>query len=309
MAISRILQVTVLGLLLLAGSWGVFWWGQDRPALAVAGALGILFCYVPVLMAESFLIWLVNRRDPAPPATLRQYLAGLIGEALQTVAVFYWRQAFRLDAIPDAPAPPGCAGRRGVVLVHGFYCNRAFWNPWLRRLSAEGVPFVAINLEPAFGSIDRYGPVIDAAVRTLERSTGRAPVLVGHSMGGLALRVWMRDHQGDARAHRLITIGSPHRGTWTGRFGRSANVRQMALDSPWLRQLAAQEPASRHRSFTCFWGHCDNVVFPASTATLPGADNRHIEGAAHVQMAFREEVFAELRDWLEPGRTGAASHG
>ena len=29
----------------------------------------------------------------------------------------------------------------------------------------------------------------------------------------------------------------------------------------------------------------DNIVFPASTATLPGADNRHLPAVAHVHMA------------------------
>ena len=46
--------------------------------------------------------------------------------------------------------------------------------------------------------------------------------------------------------------------------------------------LAAREPAQRFERFTCFYGHCDNIVFPASTATLPGADNRHIAGHARM---------------------------
>jgi hypothetical protein len=51
-----------------------------------------------------------------------------------------------------------------------------------------------------------------------------------------------------------------------------------------LLQLAAQEPAQRYRRFTCFHSHCDNIVFPASAATLPGADNRHLRGHAHVHL-------------------------
>ena len=34
------------------------------------------------------------------------------------------------------------------------------------------------------------------------------------------------------------------------------------------------------------------MVFPASTATLAGADNRHLPGVAHVDMVFEPAVLA-----------------
>ena len=40
----------------------------------------------------------------------------------------------------------------------------------------------------------------------------------------------------------------------------------------------------------CWYTNCDNIVFPPSTATLPGADNRLVRGVAHVQLAFVPEV-------------------
>ena len=73
----------------------------------------------------------------------------------------------------------------------------------------------------------------------------------------------------------------------------------MRPDSDWLRRLAAVEPPNRSAGFTCFYSHCDNVVMPASSATLAGADNRHLSGIAHLQMIDRPEVFAELMRWLE----------
>lgn len=290
----------VFALLLLSGLWAVGWWRQGREGLAMIGAVAIPLGYVPALMLESLLIAVLNRGDPAPPARLGQRLQAFLVEAALTVIVFYGRQAFRHDAVPDFPRPADGVRRRGVVLVHGFQCNRAFWNPWMRRLRARGIPFVAVDLDPPFDSIDRYAASIEDAVQALERHTGLAPVLVGHSMGGLALRAWLRASAGDRRAHRVITIGSPHRGTWLTRLSPTRAQRQMALDSDWLRQLARDEAPSRYAAFTCFWSHCDNVVFPASTATLPGADNRHVQGAAHVQMICRAEVFEEMLRWLEP---------
>jgi triacylglycerol esterase/lipase EstA (alpha/beta hydrolase family) len=170
------------------------------------------------------------------------------------------------------------------VLVHGFVCNRGIWNPWWPRLREAGVPCIALNMEPVFGSIDQYAKCIEDAVQRMTAATGRAPLIVAHSMGGLAVRAWMREFDGDARVHGVVTVGTPHRGTWLARFGFAPNTQQMRWDSAWLQQLAAAEPTSRYRRFTCFHGHCDNIVFPSSTATLPGADNRHLRGHAHVHM-------------------------
>ena len=154
-------------------------------------------------------------------------------------------------------------------------------------------PVVAVSLEPVFGSIDDYRETIADAMSRLEQATGLAPVIVAHSMGGLAARAWLAA-QPDARCHRLVTIASPHAGTRLGAHGRGANIAQMRLGSDWLAQLAAREsPASRER-FTCFWSHCDNIVFPTRSATLAGADNRHLAGTPHVQMVEHPAVFEEV---------------
>jgi hypothetical protein len=96
----------------------------------------------------------------------------------------------------------------------------------------------------------------------------------------------------------VITIGSPHQGTWLARYGHTVNGKEMRLDSPWLAGIAAAEPSLRSANFTCFYGRCDNIVFPAASGTLRGAVNVHVPGTAHVHMAFRDVVFREVRQWL-----------
>jgi triacylglycerol esterase/lipase EstA (alpha/beta hydrolase family) len=177
-----------------------------------------------------------------------------------------------------------------VVFVHGFVCNRGFWTPWLARLAGGRHAFVAVNLEPVFGSIDAYAPIVEQAVARVTDASGLAPVLVCHSMGGLAARAWLRSGAHAARVHHVVTIATPHRGTWLARHSRLRNGRQMALGSDWLRQLEADVAGQPQPPFTCWYSNCDNVVFPASTATLPNADNRLVVGAAHVDLAFHPKV-------------------
>jgi hypothetical protein len=68
----------------------------------------------------------------------------------------------------------------------------------------------------------------------------------------------------------------------------------MQRKSTWLEELAATETTARRAKFTCFFSHCDNIVFPASTASLLGANNVHLSGCAHVHMARNEVIFQEL---------------
>ena len=188
---------------------------------------------------------------------------------------------------------------RGAVLVHGFVGNRGFWNPWLHELQASGRAFVAVTLEPAFGSIDHYVEIVDDAIARVVAATGQPPLLICHSMGGLAARAWLRDSDG-SRVHRFVTIATPHRGTWlAGRLGRTVNGREMRMGGEWLRKIQGERASTRQVPFTCWYSNCDNIVFPTSVATLPGADNRLVPGRAHVELAFDPQVMRETLALLE----------
>jgi triacylglycerol lipase len=290
----RIARMQQVGTALLAVA-GVWWFASHwhaSPPMAIAGLLLLWGGYTVVLAIEFVALRIAGRHDPAPRAGWGSLGRAWLAEAWLNALVFAWRQPFRWNAVPDH-LPPAARGGRGVVLIHGFVCNRGFWLPWLRELRARDIPFVAVNLEPAFGSIDGYAAIIDDAVRRVTQATGRPPVLVCHSMGGVAARAWLRTAGGEHRVHHVITIASPHHGTWFGRFSHAVNGRQMSLDGDWIRTLAQARPASGGAPFTCWYSNCDNMVFPVSTATLEGADNRLVCGPAHVELAFHPRVMME----------------
>jgi predicted alpha/beta hydrolase family esterase len=293
--LARLQRITTLSLLGLAMLWALLALQHGHPWWAAGGAALVVFGYALVLGGEFLLLRLAYGDDPAPRPTPSELLRSWAAEVSAAPRVFCWRQPFRSQRWPDRiERGPSC---RGVVLVHGFVCNRGLWNPWLQRLHTRGVPCIAVNLEPVFGSIDAYVPIVDTAVRRLHDATGLAPVIVAHSMGGLAVRRWWVDQASD-RVHHVITIATPHTGTALARLALSPSTRQMRRQSPWLRALANREPPGRAAQFTCFYSHCDNIVFPPSTATLPGADNRHLRAVPHVHMADRPEPWQALLDRL-----------
>lgn len=306
--IARLQATWVAFLFLCVALWLVFAWPRS-PVLAVGGIAAAVLLYLGAMALEFALMHRINAQDATPAARLSIVVRAWWAEVRVALRVFCWDQPFRSRAEADwLPKQP--TGRRGVVLVHGFMCNRAVWRPWFAPLQRAGHAFEAVNLEPVLGSIDAYAPQIEAAVQRVHAATGMPPVLVCHSMGGLAARAWLRANGGRARVHQVLTLGTPHGGTWMARWARSGNRGQMALNSDWSQALALNETSSQAALFSCWYSNCDNVVFPASTASLPGAENRLVPGLAHVQMARHARVISEaLRLLASDDRKNMSENG
>lgn len=297
-----------LGCMFLASACTLAWAGwmwPSHPMASLGGLALVILGYALVLGAEFLAAVLVSRRDEAPRPSAAQWFGAWWQEVKVAPQVFAWRQPLRWRSLPDTvSAKQTCVP--AVVLVHGFFCNRGFWLPWMERLKSIGVPYVSVNLEPVFGSIDEYVSIVDDAIVVATALTGKPPTLICHSMGGLAARAWLAAAPGRAlRVHKIITIGTPHRGTWLARFSHLDNGRQMRHNCDWQMGLMERElamDANRHADrFVCWYSNTDNIVFPASTATLPGADNRHIAGTAHVALAFHPTVMNESLAMLASG--------
>ena len=291
--LARLLQLSILCFLIFTIAWFWILWGR-YPQLSVAGYVVVTFLYVPFLGLQFLAVHRLNADDLVPKPGWVPLVRAWWSEVILMPPIFLWRLPFLWNQIPDdANDPSNHRGTRGVVFIHGFVCNRGIWTPWLASLKKSQRAFVAPNLEPVFGSIEDYVASIDQAVLKVTLDTGMPPLIVCHSMGGLAVRAWLRHANADRRIHHIVTIGSPHHGTWLGRFSFMTNGRQMTLSNDWLKQLEADEPRERYKLFTCYYSNCDNIVMPTSTATLPGADNRLITGTAHVALVFNQTVMVE----------------
>jgi triacylglycerol esterase/lipase EstA (alpha/beta hydrolase family) len=171
-----------------------------------------------------------------------------------------------------------------VLLIHGYGCNSGYWLPMSKLLRQARISHYGIDLEPPGASIDDFAPQVQAAVERLRAESGSAQVvIVGHSMGGLVARAYLRRY-GDAHIARVITLGTPHHGTVLAHLGPGSNALQMRRDSAWLGALAESEANTQRMLFSSIYSVHDNIIAPQDSSDLPGARNLVFGAIGHVAL-------------------------
>jgi pimeloyl-ACP methyl ester carboxylesterase len=276
----------------LALAWGLWRGAGWPPAAALAAAVGAVLALRLAINLNNFR--LSRRWRSAVPAEFQLGAAGALRLCWREFAASLRSSSW--DMLLPSPlwlAPPAAPATAPppVLLLHGYACNGGYWRRLGRRLRRAGISHYALDLAPPGAAIDDFVPQVRAAVAMLCARTG-APqvVLLGHSMGGLVARSYLRA-DGAARVARLITLGSPHHGTALARLGPGANAVQMRHGGAWLAALArAEAAAGAGPAVVSLFSHHDNIVAPQDSARLAGARNLAVGAVGHVALGSDASV-------------------
>ena len=241
-----------------------------------------------------------KHQSPAPPLGPARRLRMIVAEWGAFIANFVVLSPFEnLWLGPDRLRPS--TERSPLLLVHGYGCSRAAWWWLRRRLEARGWVVATINLEPIYTDIEHYVEPLAHRIDAVLAETGAARlILVGHSMGGLVIRAYLRRHGAD-KVSRVVTLGTPYGGSELARIGFGANGRQMVPGNDWLAQL--DEYMQAVETTTIFSLH-DNYVMPQTNLILTGAQRYVLDGLGHLAMLYSPRVADALVDSLEHGPEG-----
>lgn len=194
------------------------------------------------------------------------------------------------------PAPRRGADQRTLVFVHGLGANRAGFLPMQAALRLAGHRRQLAVSYRSRGSVEalalRLKRELDAHVR------GGRMDLIAHSMGGLVARFYLQQLGGERRVDRLITLGTPHRGTHAANFLPSPLARQLLPEGPFLRHLNALPAPERTRVTSIVAGR-DLLIQPVESAACPFGEELRFEDLGHVELLFRREVFARIAAALD----------
>ncbi len=282
--------------------------GTVSPAVAAVWGLAAFVGLKPCVIIASYVIarrYAYELPDKLKVSAWTACLAA-IGEGLAAFVLFVLIQPFERWWTPaDAVGPPEY-GRTTVLLIHGYFCNRGLWW-WLRRgLRGHGLLVATVNLEAPLSGIDDLADSLHARIKAMElEADGRRVVLVGHSMGGLVARAYMRRY-GTGRVVKLITLGSPHHGTELARFGIGQNAREMRPDSNWIRLLSETEPPPVPT--VSVWSARDNFIAPQDSSRLAGARDIVLPSLGHLSMAFSPAILRILLREIPDSPLPATGH-
>ena len=273
-------------------------WGFVGGAIAMAVGAPALFAAIWFAVAW---VW----RTPRPPdkrigfaATVRLY----VNEA-RSIARNGPRMAFGWWRLSDPASTPAAAP---ILLLHGVLCNGAMWLDWIRKLPARGLgPVYALSYGPPLLPIEAFADQVASKIDAILAATGACELtLVGHSMGGLVARAYLRRY-GAAKVRKLVTIGAPHHGSVHAWMFPGACLAQMRPGGAWLAEFNRDEGSPLSAPIVSIWSWHDSMVAPQMSSRLAGATNVELIGVGHNAMLADANVFELVAAELERAATDA----
>jgi triacylglycerol lipase len=206
------------------------------------------------------------------------------------------RRSRRLDPDGlDAPVADGATAAMPVILVHGWIHNRSAFLGTSRVLRRHGFRHIhAFDYDPLAHDIPEVAGMLAAEVdRVLAVTGAERCMLVGHSMGGVVGRYYVQQLGGDRTVDTVITLGSPHRGTYSAFLGWGASAPQMRPGSPLMRMLEETARPTDVR-YVAVYSDLDLLILPAVSAKLvhPAlrAHNVKVADLGHLSLLLSGEV-------------------
>jgi triacylglycerol lipase len=155
-----------------------------------------------------------------------------------------------------------------------------------------------VDFRDRFGSnVDHASEIAEAVSRLRDRSGQPHVAAVAHSMGGLALRLYLATSAGAAAVDAAVFVGTPHRGTWMAWLAWGAGGAEMRPGSALLQRLEATPLPSGIRS-CCIRTPIDSRILPPSSAWLPYAECRTVHLPRHSVMMRHLPTLRIVRDFL-----------
>ena len=237
-------------------------------------------------------------------ALLRQ--AGWAGAAVLNLPAALACRGQRLEPCPSLEVRAGPAGLRGhapVVLVHGYAASVDCWTPLVERLRAEDFQRVFVFAYNGLSvGLPDLGKALTRSVEALLKETGSQGVhLVGHSLGGLVVRLAAERGGLWASALTVATIATPHRGSalaWVapGPAARWMRSGRAALPDPVF------DPGASGPRYVNF--HCSRDVVLSSRSARLDLDrvlNIELPDAGHLGATRAGSLLARLPRELVAG--------
>ncbi|MBN1802961.1 MAG: alpha/beta fold hydrolase [Candidatus Lokiarchaeota archaeon] len=191
------------------------------------------------------------------------------------------------------PPPPPPPGKNPILFVHGYTGSASNWNTMISRFRSAGYEddllyaFTFSNPSSASSGInERNAGEISGWVDYILSQTGASEIdIIGHSMGGLSSRWYIKYLGGTSKVDDYVSLGTPQHGTTLSFWG------DMRPGSSFLNRLNSGDETPSGVDWTTVRTEDDELVHPIDTAMLDGAENFLIDGPGHMELLTDSQAF------------------
>ena len=123
--------------------------------------------------------------------------------------------------------------------------------------------------------------------------------ILGFSMGGIIGRSWLQKFNGCRRTRRLISIGSPHKGTLMAQLIPKypfRGISEMKINSEFLIELAKNDFFLNDIQCINFFTYWDLMVFPSWWTNLNLGKKISVKVYKHRNLVRNKYVFNKIID-------------
>lgn len=180
----------------------------------------------------------------------------------------------------------GLGGKRGDFLLMSWY----FWLTGRKRS-------YKIHFEKG-QSIDDMATALARFVRDVKKATGEKQVeIVAHSLGGIISRLAISKHRLASSVKTLVTLGTPHKGTYSARYANTDITRDLRPDSDLIKKLN-KKPLPKSVRCVSFWSRNDLLILPAESAALENSEQIDATPFTHFSYLLNPKCWTAVEDAL-----------
>lgn len=241
-------------------------------------------------------------QNPPEKALGRLIGRGILSGSISLALVIVTYPLGLLKRYRIAQSDPSCA-LPPVILVHGLFHNASAWILFRWRLKRAGFLNIYLLSYNSWASDfpEILGELEALVLKVSLNHPGKAPVLVGHSLGGLLCRAYLEQAKESCKnVCAAVTLGAPHQGSTLSVFGLSPLARSLAYRGNLIEELERKRkpcPVPRLAVHT----PADNMVLPPGACLLPyeGWSYHKTAPISHLSLLYHPPTAKVVIDFIK----------